>query len=103
MEYRRFGKTDLWLSGLGFGMNRFPPEMLTEEGIQQAVRMVTYAVDRGVNYIDVARNYSDRKAFPILRKALEEIGREKEVYVSVKMMLNHTDRTREGAVQDIRE
>lgn len=103
MEYRRFGKTDLWLSGLGFGMNRFPPEMLTEKGMRQAVRMVTYAVDRGVNYIDVARNYSDRKAFPILRKALEEIGGEKNVYVSVKMMLNHTDRTKEGAIQDIRE
>lgn len=104
MKYRRFGNTELLLSGLGFGMNRFPRKMLIEEdGIQKASELVIHAIERGVNYIDVARNYSDKNAFPILRRVLEEVGAKKEIYICVKMMLNHTDRTKEGAIWDIRE
>ncbi len=104
MEYREFGNTGLRLSGLGFGMNRFSPEMLEkEEGIEQAAALVIRAIKNGVNYIDVARNYSNRKAFPILRKVLQEVRTEDKVHICIKMMLNHTDKTKEGALKDIEE
>lgn len=101
MEYREFGKTGLWLSGLGFGMNRLPVGSLSDrKEMQNAIDLVEYAIKQGVNYIDVARNYSNGAAFEILRKVMERHAQ--DVHICIKVMPYHTDNTKEGALQSIK-
>lgn len=54
MKYRKFGRLDWKASVLGFGGLRFPvvnndPTKVDEP---EAIRMMHYAFDRGVNYVD---------------------------------------------------
>lgn len=52
MEYTRFGNTGLKVSRFGLGCMRFPKDQ------KEAVRMVRYAIENGVNYLDSAYVYS---------------------------------------------
>jgi predicted aldo/keto reductase-like oxidoreductase len=92
MFYRRFGKTGIQLSALGLGTNRFQADTTTD--IETAARLTRYAVDNGVNYIDVAETYSGGAAFSIIRKALENINQ--EVHVTVKVSYSKI-KTADGA------
>ncbi len=62
MEYIQYGNTGLIVSRFGLGCMRFPKD----EG--EAVKMVRYAIDNGVNYLDTAYLYQDSET--ILGKAL---------------------------------
>lgn len=52
MEYTRFGNTGLKVSRFGLGCMRFPKDQ------KEAVRMVRYAIENGVNYLDTAYVYA---------------------------------------------
>lgn len=80
MIYRKFGRTGIELSQLGFGAMRFP---LTEEfeptkiDEAKAREMLYYAIDHGVNIIDTAYPYHGQASEVFLGKALRSGYREK--------------------------
>ena len=56
MQYRKFGKLDFQVSALGFGAMRLPTQE-KQVNEDEARKMVYYAIDHGVNYVDTAYPY----------------------------------------------
>ena len=81
MQYVQFGSLDTPISRFGMGCMRYPKielsdgsEVIDEE---EAIRMIRYAIDHGVNYFDTAYAYPGSEK--ILGKALQNGYREKVV------------------------
>jgi predicted aldo/keto reductase-like oxidoreductase len=84
MLYRKMNKAAPELSILGFGCMRLP---LMENGQideDHATRMLRYAIDHGVNYVDTAYPYHNGESEPCVGRALSGGYREK-VYLATKL------------------
>ncbi len=99
MKYRKFGKLDWKVSALGFGAMRLPilnndPKQVNEP---LAIKMVRYAIDNGVNYVDTAYPYHQGSSEILIGKALQNGYREK-VKLATKMPIplvnSHEDMSR---------
>ena len=87
------GSLDWNVSVLGFGAMRLPTKQVKDEKTQEtknvieereAIKMLRYAIDNGVNYVDTAYPYHGGESEVIVGKALKEGYREK-VHLTTKL------------------
>jgi predicted aldo/keto reductase-like oxidoreductase len=85
MQYRQFGKSDVQVSALGFGIMRLPTLPKSKEIDEpEAIRMIRAAIDAGVNYLDTAYSYHHNKSEALVGKVLKH-GYRQKTYVATKM------------------
>ncbi len=78
MKYRKLGKTGLDVSVLSYGASSLG-SVFREINQQEGIRTVHYALDKGINYIDVSPYYGLTKAERVLGKALKGIPRDRYI------------------------
>jgi uncharacterized protein len=74
MIYRDFGKTGVKISRLGFGAMRLPEKRMntgSELDMDEAVRMMQYGFEQGINYVDTAYFYHDGQSEVAVGQAIK--------------------------------
>ena len=96
MQYRRLGKLDWEVSVLGFGAMRLPlsGKEMGQVDEPESIRLMRYAIDHGVNYVDTAYPYHEGKSEAVVGRALKDGYREK-VKVATKLPVWHVEEAKD--------
>jgi aryl-alcohol dehydrogenase-like predicted oxidoreductase len=94
MEKRKFGRTGLDVSLLGFGCGAVGGLMVKGAAADQE-RAVARAIELGINYFDTAQMYGDGESEKNLGRVLKAL--KPDVYVGTKVRLPPTERGKIGA------
>lgn len=88
MQYRVFPKINQKSSVLGFGCMRLPVQDTEEHPIDrpEAIRLIRYAIDNGLTYVDTAFGYHNEESEVVVGLALKDGYREK-VNLATKLPL----------------
>lgn len=87
------------VSRLGFGTTRFQQsDLSSDQGLEKCVELVLYAIEKGINYFDVAPTYSNGFAEKILGDAFRCTAA--PVYIAAKTGLS-IDRTSDDVLRRI--
>jgi hypothetical protein len=86
MKYRPFGRYDIQVSALGFGCMRLPTIGSDSTAIDEpeATRILRFAIDQGVNYVDTAYGYHGGNSEKWLGSALQG-GYRDRVHLTTKL------------------
>ena len=87
MRYRKLGKLNWDVSILGFGCMRLPTVKQKDKEIvdeAEAIRLIRYGIDKGINYIDTAWPYHQGSGELVVGKALKKEGYRKRVKLVTK-------------------
>ena len=95
LDYRKFGKTDLDISVLGFGCGAVGGLMVRGEH-KDMLKTVEFALQAGINYFDTARAYGDGLSEIHLGALLQELG-SPNVIIGTKIKLN---KEHSGSIQN---
>lgn len=77
MIRREMGKTGEKVSALGFGCMRLPTRDDQSIDVDEATRMLRFAIDNGVDYVDTAWGYHNGQSEPFVGSALQDGYRDK--------------------------
>jgi len=99
MKYRKLGNTGLIVSEVALGTMQFGGRMnMGNLGQEDTTRMVTVALDRGINFIDTADVYSLGESETLVGNALK--GVRQEIVLATKVRLPMSDNfNRSGATR----
>jgi len=95
VNYRRFGRTELAVSEVGFGSHHFDQHgrrigRLTEESFTEKERVehVAAALDGGINFLHCAHTIGEQRnaEIALFGKALKELGRREECYLAAQFI-----------------
>lgn len=101
MIYRQYGKTEDFVSAIGFGGMRFDEQMSPED----AASMVKFAYDSGINYFDTAPMYCrdmSEKYYGMAFKEMKKTRDSKPFYVSTKTRDFLADKIRKSVERSLK-
>jgi aryl-alcohol dehydrogenase-like predicted oxidoreductase len=108
MKYRKLGNTGLIVSEVALGTMQFGGKMNMGNLDQDATtRMVKFALDQGVNFIDTADVYSLGESETLLGNALQGVREEVVLATKVRLPmsdnLNHSGATRVNIMREVED
>ncbi len=108
MKYRKLGNTGLIVSEVALGTMQFGGKMnMGNLDQQDTTRMVKFALDKGINFIDTADVYSLGESETLVGSALD--GVRKEIVLATKVRLpmsanlNHSGATRVNIMREVED